>query len=272
MYSIEKIIVYCQRIDSSGTGRYDMKKNIIATTAAVVAASAIILSGCGSKSSAETVTTAAVETTTTSETTTAAEETTEEETTAAAEETTVAAEETTEAEEETTSAAEETSEEETTTAAEETTEEETTAESSEEETTVEETTTVAANSGAAPSDIYKQVTNLLPGMITVDANYIANYYGIDASQLDGYVFAMAEDVTKADTVAILKAKDASSVATLASQLSAVQQQKAQELQDYMPEQYQIVAASAVKTAGDYVYLVMSSNAAAIEQTISSAIG
>ncbi|MBR1857461.1 MAG: DUF4358 domain-containing protein, partial [Oribacterium sp.] len=173
---------------------------------------------------------------------------------------------------------EESSEEETTeeTTKEETTAEETTAEeTTAEETTAEETTaeeTKAQAAGAEPSAIYSQVTGLLPGMITVDANYIANYYGIDASQLEGYVFAMAEDVTKADTVAILKAKDASSVAALAGQLSAVQQQKAQELQDYMPEQNQIVAASAVKTAGNYVYLVMSSNAAAIEQTIASNIG
>lgn len=249
-----------------------MRKNIIVTTAAVVAASAIILNGCGGKK-AEPVTTAA-ETTVAAETTAAATEAAEE-TTAAAEETTPAAEETTAAAEETTPAAEESSEEETTTA-EETTAEETTKEESKEETTEAETTaeaaTEAAKSGAAPSDIYSKVTGLLPGMITVDANYIANYYGIDASQLDGYVFAMAEDVTKADTVAILKAKDAASVATLAGQLSAVQQQKAQELQDYMPEQYQIVAASSVKTAGDYVYLVMSSNAAAIEQTIASSIG
>ena len=248
-----------------------MRKNIIVTTAAVVAASALILNGCGSKK-AEPVTTAAE--TTVAEITTA-EETTVVETTAAAEESTPAAEESTPAAEETTAAApEESSEEETTTAIEETTAEETT----KEETTEAETTTAAAEetaaqkSGEAPSDIYSKVTGLLPGMITVDANYIANYYGIDASQLDGYVFAMAEDVTKADTVAILKAKDASAVAALAGQLSAVQQQKAQELQDYMPEQYQIVAASSVKTAGDYVYLVMSSNAAAIEQTIASSIG
>ena len=226
-----------------------MRKTIV-TTLAVIAASALMLNGCGKKAEAEAVTTAAVETT------------------AAAEETTAAAEESTEesSEEET---PEETTKEETT--AEETTAEETTAEeTTAEETTAEETKAQAA--GAEPSAIYSQVTGLLPGMITVDANYIANYYGIDASQLEGYVFAMAEDVTKADTVAILKAKDASSVAALAGQLSAVQQQKAQELQDYMPEQYQIVAASAVKTVGNYVYLVMSSNAAAIEQTIASNIG
>ena len=252
-----------------------MRKTIVATTLAVITASALMLNGCGKKAEAEAVTTAAVETTA------VAEETTAEETTTAAEETTTAAEETTAAAEETTAAAEESSESEEETTEESSKEEETTEEeTTEEETTVEETTaeettaeeTKAQASGAEPSAIYSQVTGLLPGMITVDANYIANYYGIDASQLEGYVFAMAEDVTKADTVAILKAKDASSVAALAGQLSAVQQQKAQELQDYMPEQYQIVAASAVKTVGNYVYLVMSSNAAAIEQTIASNIG
>ncbi|ETP72711.1 hypothetical protein UYO_1313 [Lachnospiraceae bacterium JC7] len=241
-----------------------MRKNIIATTAAILAASALILNGCGSTSTAEVVTTAAVETTTAAPETTTAAETTKEETTTAAEETTTAAEETTTAAEETTE--EETTKEETTAA--ETTKEETTAE----ETTTAAETTAAQSTGADPSAIYSKVTGLLPGMITVDANYISNYYGIDASQLEGYVFAMAEDVTKADTVAILKAKDASAVAALAGQLSAVQQQKAQELQDYMPEQYQIVAASTVKTIGNYVYLVMSSNGAAIEQTIAASVG
>jgi len=262
-----------------------MRKTIVATTLAVIAASALMLNGCGKKAEAEAVTTAAVETTaaaeetTAEETTTAAEETTAaaEETTAAAEETTAAAEESSESEEESTEESskeeettEETTKEETTTAEETTVEETTAEETTKEETTAEETK--AQSSGAEPSAIYSQVTGLLPSMITVDANYIANYYGIDASQLEGYVFAMAEDVTHADTVAILKAKDASSVAALAGQLSAVQQQKAQELQDYMPDQYQIVAASSVKTAGNYVYLVMSPNAAAIEQTIASNIG
>ena len=257
-----------------------MRKTIVATTLAVIAASALMLNGCGKKAEAEAVTTAAVETTA------AAEETTAEETTTAAEETTAAAEETTAAAEETTAAAEESSESEEESTEESSKEEETTEETTKEETTTAEETTVeettaeettaeetkAQSSGAEPSAIYSQVTGLLPSMITVDANYIANYYGIDASQLEGYVFAMAEDVTHADTVAILKAKDASSVAALAGQLSAVQQQKAQELQDYMPDQYQIVAASSVKTAGNYVYLVMSPNAAAIEQTIASNIG
>ena len=109
-------------------------------------------------------------------------------------------------------------------------------------------------------------------MVSFDDSYISNYYGIDVSQLDGYVFAAAEDVTKADTVAILKAKDAGSASTLASQLATVKQQKEAELQDYNPTAYQVAAAGYVKTAGSYVYLIMSDNASQIEQVISSSIG
>ena len=109
-------------------------------------------------------------------------------------------------------------------------------------------------------------------MVSFDDSYISNYYGIDASQLDGYVFAAAEDVTQADTVVILKAKDAASVSTLSSQLATVKQQKEAELQDYNPTAYQVAAAGYVKTAGNYVYLIMSNNASAIDQVISANVG
>lgn len=239
-------------------------------TVALLAASTLMLSACGS-GNASAVTTAAA-------TTEAAEATT------AAEETTTAAEETTEAAEETTAAAEET-----TTAAEEPKDEKESSEAAKAESTASEKAEVkieekaaaaqetaaetkAASTGAAPSDIYSKVTSYLPGMVNFDANYISNYYGIDASQLDGYVFAAAEDVTQADTVVILKAKDAAQVSTLSSQLATVKQQKEAELQDYNPTAYQVAAAGYVKTSGNYVYLIMSSNASAIDQVISANVG
>ena len=146
---------------------------------------------------------------------------------------------------------------------------ETTASKAEETTAAE---TKAASTGAAPADIYSKVTSYLPSMVSFDDSYISNYYGIDASQLDGYVFAAAEDVTQADTVVILKAKDASSVSTLSSQLATVKQQKEAELQDYNPTAYQVAAAGYVKTSGNYVYLIMSNNASAIDQVISANVG
>lgn len=246
-----------------------MKKRFM--TVAMLAASMLVLNACGS-GNAEAVTTAAVtsaaaETTTAAEdTTTAAETTVAEETTTAAEETTAAAEESKDEKE----SAEAESKDEKAVKDETKAEEKTEAETKAEETTAAETK--AASNGAAPADIYSKVTSYLPSMVSFDDSYISNYYGIDASQLDGYVFAAAEDVTQADTVVILKAKDAASVSTLSSQLATVKQQKEAELQDYNPTAYQVAAAGYVKTSGNYVYLIMSNNASAIDQVISANVG
>ena len=249
-----------------------MKKRFM--TVAMLAASMLVLNACGS-GNAEAVTTAAV-TSAAAETTTATEETTTAAETAVAEETTTAVEETT-------AAAEESKDEKESAEAESKDEkavkDETKAdeknEAAAQDAKAEETTateTKAASTGAAPADIYSKLTSYLPSMVSFDDSYISNYYGIDASQLDGYVFAAAEDVTQADTVVILKAKDASSVSTLSSQLATVKQQKEAELQDYNPTAYQVAAAGFVKTSGNYVYLIMSNNASAIDQVISANVG
>lgn len=249
-----------------------MKKRFM--TVAMLAASMLVLNACGS-GHAEAVTTAAV-TSAAAETTTATEETTTAAETAVAEETTTAVEETT-------AAAEESKDEKESAEAESKDEkavkDETKAdeknEAAAQDAKAEETTateTKAASTGAAPADIYSKLTSYLPSMVSFDDSYISNYYGIDASQLDGYVFAAAEDVTQADTVVILKAKDASSVSTLSSQLATVKQQKEAELQDYNPTAYQVAAAGFVKTSGNYVYLIMSGNASQIDQVISANVG
>ena len=249
-----------------------MKKRFM--TVAMLAAYMLVLNACGS-GNAEAVTTAAV-TSAAAETTTATEETTTAAETAVAEETTTAVEETT-------AAAEESKDEKESAEAESKDEkavkDETKAdeknEAAAQDAKAEETTateTKAASTGAAPADIYSKLTSYLPSMVSFDDSYISNYYGIDASQLDGYVFAAAEDVTQADTVVILKAKDAASVSTLSSQLATVKQQKEAELQDYNPTAYQVAAAGFVKTSGNYVYLIMSGNASQIDQVISANVG
>lgn len=243
-------------------------------TVAMLAASMLVLNACGS-GNAEAVTTAAItsaaeETTTTAEeTTTAAETTAAEETTTAAEETTAAAEESKDAKESAEAESKDAK------AVKDETKADEKNEAAAQDAKAEETTaaeTKAASTGAAPADIYSKLTSYLPSMVSFDDSYISNYYGIDASQLDGYVFAAAEDVTQADTVVILKAKDASSVSTLSSQLATVKQQKEAELQDYNPTAYQVAAAGYVKTSGNYVYLIMSNNASAIDQVISANVG
>lgn len=122
-------------------------------------------------------------------------------------------------------------------------------------------------------EIYKSVEESvqLPSMVEGDDDFISNYYGIDPANLDSYVFASAEDATLATSVIIMKAKSEDAVGTLESSLNTVKDQKAAEMQGYIPEQYDIVADSSVKTEGLYVYLVIAEDAGDIESVISAAI-
>ena len=122
-------------------------------------------------------------------------------------------------------------------------------------------------------DIYKSVgeSTELPSMVEGDDDFISNYYGIDPANLDSYVFASAEDATLATSVIIMKAKSEDAVAALEASLNTVKDQKAAEMQGYIPEQYDIVADSSVKTEGLYVYLVIAEDAGDIESVISAAI-
>ena len=122
-------------------------------------------------------------------------------------------------------------------------------------------------------DIYKSVGESmeLPSMVEGDDDFISNYYGIDPSNLDSYVFASAEDATLATSVIIMKAKSEDAVAAIEASLNTVKDQKAAEMQGYIPEQYDIVADSSVKTEGLYIYLVIAENAGDIESMISAAL-
>ncbi len=213
---------------------------------------------------------------------TTAAETTVEETTA----------EVTEEESKETEKEEETSEE---TKAEETTEDETseasTKETAEEETkkeseavteatltpeTAPETvpeTTAPQNTGKSVKDIYGEITQkvALNSPMVVPDDFISNYYGIDVGSLEEYVFSMSEAAISAETVVILKAKDAGSTAGLSAALQTVIDQKKSEMENYLPDQFQIVDKSSVQVNGNYVYLVISEQAGAINQIIQAGI-
>ncbi|MCD8082985.1 MAG: DUF4358 domain-containing protein [Clostridiales bacterium] len=137
----------------------------------------------------------------------------------------------------------------------------------------EETEASSAEEAVTPLSIYQAIEAQvgLPAMFEGDDAFIYNYYGIDPSVLESYVFASAEDATLADSVIIMKVLDPASTDGIVAGLQTVLDQKAVEMENYLPEQYQIVAASSVKTEGDYVYLVISENAGGIEAVIREAL-
>lgn len=123
------------------------------------------------------------------------------------------------------------------------------------------------------SDIYSQITqsvSLNAPMIAPD-DFIVNYYGIDVKALDEYVFSMSEAATSAETVVILKAKNEADTGALSAALQVVIDERRAEMENYLPDQFQIVDKSSVQTRGKYVYLVISEQAGSIQPIIEAGI-
>lgn len=123
------------------------------------------------------------------------------------------------------------------------------------------------------TDIYAEIeaSVTLYSPFCWDDDYISNYYGIDVSALDEYVFSISEDATSAEAIIIMKAKDTSDVAALSDCLQVVVDEKKNEMENYLPEQFKIVEKSSVQTKDNYVWLVISENADAITKIIKDGI-
>lgn len=121
----------------------------------------------------------------------------------------------------------------------------------------------------ALSEIYEEIEEKveLPKMVTLNDNYIANYFGIELSGLDEYIFTNAEEIIYADTVIMMKAKPETDKDSLKEALDTMIEHKKAELENYLPEQFEIVEKCKVQMAGDYVYLVISDKAEDIEAVI-----
>lgn len=121
-------------------------------------------------------------------------------------------------------------------------------------------------------EIYEEITAdvTLQSPMVVPEAFVANY-GIDCSTVDDYIFVMSEMSTSVETVAIFKAGDAAVRESVSAALQTFADGKRAEMENYLPEQFDIVDQSSVKTSGDYVYLVISENAEAIEEIIAACL-
>lgn len=129
-----------------------------------------------------------------------------------------------------------------------------------------------AENAVSLSDIYSQIEQQvsLNSPMTVPEEFIASYFGIDVSTAEDYLFVMSEMATSAETIVILKPAAAGKQAAIDS-LQMVLDQKAAEMENYLPDQYDIVSRSSVQQTGDYVWLVISENAGAIRSIIEAGL-
>lgn len=102
---------------------------------------------------------------------------------------------------------------------------------------------------------------------SMDDEFIENYYGMDTSLLEEYVFSMSEDAAQAETIIIMKVKDRNDMAGIEECLQMVLEEKKNEMEDYIPEQFAIVDKSKVVEKDNYIWLVISENAEAITDII-----
>ncbi len=127
--------------------------------------------------------------------------------------------------------------------------------------------------GKTAPEIYEEIeqTVELISPVQMGDDFINNYYGIEPEKLEEYVFVMSEEATSAETVVLMKVKEEGDVEAMCAALQVVVDEKRSEMQDYLPEQFEIVDKSSVKSKGNYVYLVISEQADAILQVIEKGI-
>lgn len=122
-------------------------------------------------------------------------------------------------------------------------------------------------------EIYEEIEQsvALHSPVQMADSFISNYYGIDPEKLEEYVFVMSEEATSAEAVVIMKVKDEADVDKISAALQVVVDEKRGEMENYLPEQFEIVDKSSVKVKGSYVYLVISESQDAITKIIEEGI-
>ena len=123
------------------------------------------------------------------------------------------------------------------------------------------------------NDVYQEiaVTVSLKSPQCMDEDFILNYYGIDVSALEEYVFSISEDAAQAETVIIMKVKNTEDLKEFTDCLQTIVEDKKSEMENYIPEQFQIVAQSKVQTKGYYIWLIISDSADDITDIIENAL-
>ncbi len=123
-----------------------------------------------------------------------------------------------------------------------------------------EETKVLENEKAAVAlkDVYSKISGsvALPDMYLADASFILNYYGIDVSKLEDYVFASCLDSTSADSIILIRLKDESSSDEIVGALNMLLEQMSAELENYNPEANELVKAASVRRDGKNIDLII----------------
>ena len=120
---------------------------------------------------------------------------------------------------------------------------------------------------AVMDEIRSTVT--LPEMMDLSGDNLMDYFGIDASEISDSAVCINANGYEKEEVVLLKAADENAVNSLVEKLNSSLENAAIEMQNYIPEQYDLIQQSSVRTDGLYVSLCISENADQVNAILDS---
>lgn len=105
--------------------------------------------------------------------------------------------------------------------------------------------------------VYDSMVSVLPEMLPMDEMMMLNFCGIQADMCQQVVVAVCSDGLRADEVWLIEAKDADFLKELEALAQSRLTRKGEESITYSPEQYEVVQAAEVITAGNYLAVIVS---------------
>lgn len=118
--------------------------------------------------------------------------------------------------------------------------------------------------------VYDRFESTLPDMLVMDETMMLNFCGIEAELCAQAVVAVCSDGLRADEIWLIEAKDEAALAQLQSLAKSRLERKGEESITYSPEQYEIVQAAQTITAGNYLAVIVSPDAAALAELFNQA--
>ena len=98
-------------------------------------------------------------------------------------------------------------------------------------------------------------------MMSLDANDLTDLYGINSADVKQFAATVNTTGIDCDEVVLIEAVNADAAARVKAALDARYQAKLNETENYLPDEYAIVKTCSVTTEGNYVAMIVASNAA-----------
>lgn len=137
----------------------------------------------------------------------------------------------------------------------------------------------AESTAAAPvsldmQTLYQSLTALeaIPEMLPLEADMQLNFCGIQAEDCLQSVVAICADSLRADELWLIEAADDAALERIREVAQVRLNAKAEEAENYSPEQYAVIQKAQQFTLGNYYILLVSPNADALAEVVRAAAG